>query len=64
MACIGADMKRYRCGTPAVATGGVPHLYRTSTAATPEEYRTYRSQSIANLWQISGESVRTKTKMK
>ncbi|MDE6879404.1 MAG: hypothetical protein K2P54_10015 [Odoribacter sp.] len=47
MSHIAADAERYWCGAPAVATERVPHIYRTSTAATPEEYRTYRSQSIA-----------------
>ncbi|WP_305252443.1 hypothetical protein [uncultured Bacteroides sp.] len=26
LSCIAADVERYWCGTPAVATGGVPHL--------------------------------------
>ncbi|NCE72114.1 hypothetical protein [Odoribacter sp. Z80] len=47
LSCIAADVERYWCGTPAVATGGVPKVYRRSTAPIPEEYRTYRGQSPA-----------------
>ncbi|NCE71798.1 hypothetical protein [Odoribacter sp. Z80] len=38
-------MVRMWCGIPAVATGGVPHVYRSNTAGVPEEHRTCRGQS-------------------